>query len=82
MLGLAPEGTRSAAGLWRSGFWRIAKAVDVPIVPVFFDYARRVIGFAAPFDPTDDYKMDLEALQQIFAKVTPRQVAAIRRVVK
>ncbi len=77
-LGLAPEGTRSTMGTWRSGFWRIAKAADVPLVLVSFDYAHRVIAFAAPFDPTDDFEADRDALQKIVADVTPRRVAAVR----
>ena len=77
-LGLAPEGTRSTAGSWRSGFWRIAKAADVPMVLVSFDYAHRVIAFVAPFDPTDDFEADRDALQKIIAHVTPRRVAAVR----
>ena len=72
-LGLAPEGTRSTAGSWRSGFWRIAKAADVPMVIVSFDFARREIVFAAPFEPTDDFEADRDALQQIIADVTPRR---------
>jgi len=73
LLALAPEGTRSAVAEWRSGFWRIADAAEVPIVPVFFDYARRVIGFAAPYQSTGDYGVDLAHLQGIFAGVTPRR---------
>ncbi len=82
LLGIAPEGTRSTEGSWRSGFWRIAKAADVPLVLVFFDYARRVIGFEAPFDPTDDFEADREALQQIIVDVTPRRTLAARPVSK
>ena len=78
ILGLAPEGTRSTVGSWRSGFWRIAKAADVSLVLVSFDYAHRVIEFASPFAPTDDFETDLEALQQIIAEVTPRRARAAR----
>jgi len=78
ILGLAPEGTRSTVGSWRSGFWRIAKAAEVPMVLVSFDYARRVIEFASPFAPTDDFEIDLETLQQMIANVTPRRARAAR----
>jgi 1-acyl-sn-glycerol-3-phosphate acyltransferase len=71
LLALAPEGTRSPVAEWRSGFWRIAKAAEVPILPVFFDYATKVIGFASPHLPTDDYEDDLTRLKEVFSAVTP-----------
>lgn len=74
ILGLAPEGTRSVVASWRSGFWRIAKAAEVPIVMVYFDYAHRVVGFADPFNPSDDFDQDLAALKKLIADVTPRRV--------
>lgn len=72
-LGLSPEGTRSAVTSWRSGFWRIARAAEVPIVMVYFDYARRIVGFADPFYPSDDFERDLAILKKTIADVTPRR---------
>ena len=43
-LGVAPEGTRRAGVTWKSGFYRIAMAAQVPILPVYIDYRQRVIG--------------------------------------
>jgi 1-acyl-sn-glycerol-3-phosphate acyltransferase len=40
-LGLAPEGTRKYIPGWRSGFYRVAVACDVPLLVVTLDYARR-----------------------------------------
>lgn len=76
LLGLSPEGTRRAVSSWRSGFWRIAKAAEVPIVPVFFDYARRVIGFEETYYPTEDFEQDLARFQKIFADATPRRIVS------
>ncbi|RPH60411.1 MAG: acyltransferase, partial [Burkholderiales bacterium] len=46
--GVAPEGTRRIGAPFKSGFYRVAKAAAVPIVPVYFDYRRRVIGILSP----------------------------------
>lgn len=46
--GVAPEGTRRLGAPFKSGFYRIAQAAAVPIVPVFLDYRRRVIGVLPP----------------------------------
>ena len=59
---LAPEGTRKLAH-WKSGFYRIATEAGVPILPVGFDYSRRVVFFAPLFHPTGDYEKDLPVLR-------------------
>lgn len=46
--GVAPEGTRRQGAPFKTGFYRVAKAAGVPIVPVYFDYQRRVIGILPP----------------------------------
>jgi len=33
-LALAPEGTRKKVEKWKSGFWHIARAAQVPVLPV------------------------------------------------
>ena len=48
VLALAPEGTRKRVATWRSGYYAIAEGAGVPIVPVWFDWGRRVIGFGTP----------------------------------
>ena len=46
--GVAPEGTRRHGAPFKSGFYRVAQAAGVPIVPVYLDYRRRVIGILPP----------------------------------
>ena len=63
---LAPEGTRRRVEHWKSGFYRIALDAGVPILPVAFDYSRRVIAFAPLFNPTGDYEKDLVELRAFY----------------
>jgi hypothetical protein len=63
ILGLAPEGTRKRVSQWRSGFYRIARAADVPIVPVRLDWGRREIWIGAPMHPTADMNETISLLQ-------------------
>ena len=44
MLVLAPEGTRAKADRWRSGFWRIGEAADVPVIMSFLDASKKRTG--------------------------------------
>ena len=66
-LGIEPEGTRKRVAEWKSGFWRIARDAGVPIVPVYFDYPRKVIGLGAPFATTSDMRADIAALRAFYA---------------
>lgn len=61
--GLAPEGTRRRVARWKPGFWRIARAAGVPILPVYFHYPQRTIGVGAPFLPGNDLEADLARLR-------------------
>jgi 1-acyl-sn-glycerol-3-phosphate acyltransferase len=74
VLGLAPEGTRKKVEQWRTGFYRIAEAAGVPIVPVWMDFGRREFGIGAPFHPTGDLAADLAELQKHY-----RPEMALRR---
>jgi len=62
LLGIAPEGTRKKVPQWKSGFYRIAQAAGVPIVPLTFDYRSRTIVFFPLFEPTGEYEADLARL--------------------
>ncbi len=62
---IAPEGTRRRAP-WKSGFYRVAVAAGVPILPVAFDYPRKAVVFAPPFTPTGDYEKDLAAIRALY----------------
>jgi 1-acyl-sn-glycerol-3-phosphate acyltransferase len=61
VLGMSPEGTRSARP-WKTGFHRIARAANIPVVPAWIDYSRRVVGIGAPTFVTDDVGADLARL--------------------
>ncbi|MBK8900135.1 MAG: 1-acyl-sn-glycerol-3-phosphate acyltransferase [Anaerolineaceae bacterium] len=51
LLGLAPEGTRSLVSHWKMGFFHIARAAQVPILPVALDYGRKTIAIGEPVWP-------------------------------
>ena len=61
--GLAPEGTRKPVERWKAGFWKIAKAADVPVLPAYFHYPDRIIGVGPTFALTDDMHADLARIR-------------------
>lgn len=73
ILALAPEGTRRKVAEWKSGYWHIARAAGVPILPVGFDFDRRatVIGTARP--TTSSLEDDEGEFKRFFAGITPKR---------
>jgi 1-acyl-sn-glycerol-3-phosphate acyltransferase len=65
-LGITPEGTRKRVTQWKSGFWHIARDAGVPIVTVYFDYPRKVIGLGPLFQTSADMEADLVALRAFY----------------
>jgi len=72
LLAIAPQGTRTHGTPWRSGFYNIALAAKVPIVPAAFDFGRRSLTLFPVFEPTGNYAADLEKLQALYAGVRGR----------
>lgn len=66
LLVVTPEGTRKAAKRWRSGFYHIAMAANVPIVLGKIDYKNKVMGYLDVFYPTGDFDKDLRTIQSQF----------------
>jgi len=62
-----PEGTRSRAPFWRSGFYQIARAAKVPIVMGFLDYRRRCGGLGPAFFP-GELRADMDAIRAFYAE--------------
>jgi 1-acyl-sn-glycerol-3-phosphate acyltransferase len=61
------EGTRGYVPHWKSGFYHIAQAAGVPIVPSFLDYKRKVGGFGPALSPTGDISGDMDVLRRFYA---------------
>jgi len=72
VLALAPEGTRRRVARWRTGFYHIAHAAHVPIVPVALNFAERAIQIGAPFHTTGHVDADVAQLRARFSEVRGR----------
>jgi 1-acyl-sn-glycerol-3-phosphate acyltransferase len=68
LLAIAPEGTRSLTPGWKSGFYRIALAAEVPLLLATIDYAHKRIGIIGSFTPSGDAERDIAALAGHFAE--------------
>ena len=70
IIGLAPEGTRSKAARWRTGFYYIALKAQVPIVMAYLDYKNRVCGLGPSFMPTGDLPADFEIIREFYSGIS------------
>ena len=63
---IAPEGTRKFVPEWKTGFYHVANNAGVPIVPVAFDFERKIVRISPPFRTTGNRDADIGALQDLY----------------
>ncbi|WP_149195201.1 lysophospholipid acyltransferase family protein [Luteimonas sp. LNNU 24178] len=61
---VTPEGTRKQVKKWKTGFWKIAHAARVPILPAYFHYPNKTIGLGELFHASDDANADIARLRE------------------
>ena len=74
-LALAPEGTRKKVQKLKTGFYYIAKAAEVPILMVAFDFENKQVKVAQPFFPSNDIIADFEKINTFFKGVNGKVAA-------
>ncbi|MDA9240752.1 1-acyl-sn-glycerol-3-phosphate acyltransferase [bacterium] len=68
VIGLAPEGTRKKVETWKTGFLRIAEAIDCKIFIIGLDFPGKRIVLDQLFEPTGDYDADIATLQAFYRR--------------
>lgn len=67
VLAVPAEGSRGHREYWRSGFYYIAKAAQVPVVFSYLDYGARRGGFGPSMLPGADVKQDMDVVRAFYA---------------
>jgi 1-acyl-sn-glycerol-3-phosphate acyltransferase len=65
-LAVTPEGTRSRTSSWKSGFYRIALAADLPVGLGYIDYSTRTIGIDTYIKLTGDVAADFDRIRAFY----------------
>ena len=81
VLSITPEGTRSYRDHWKSGFYRIAMAADIPVGIGYIDYATRTVGVSEYFRLSGNEDADMAHIAQAYAHRAarnPEMAAPIR----
>jgi 1-acyl-sn-glycerol-3-phosphate acyltransferase len=80
IIGISPEGTRSKAPRWRTGFYYIALKANVPIVMAYLDYQNKVCGLGPSIKPTGDIQADFMIIRDFYSGIVgkyPQKQGAI-----
>lgn len=67
-IAITPEGTRSRTDHWKSGFYHLALAADVPVGLAFIDHPRRRIGMETYVALSGREDEDLEMFRAYYAE--------------
>ncbi|MFT4545965.1 MAG: 1-acyl-sn-glycerol-3-phosphate acyltransferase [Bacteroidia bacterium] len=71
-LTIAPDGTREWMPRWKTGFYYIAKAANVPIVLAYMDFGKKEVGMGEVFYPTDDEAADFKYIEEFYKDMTAK----------
>lgn len=66
------EGTRSYVEKWKTGFYHIAKKVNIPIALGYLDFKTKDIGIGMLLTPTDDMDADFDKIQDFYKNITAK----------
>lgn len=68
-LTIAPEGSRSKTKYWKSGFYYIALAANVPICLAYMNYKTKTLGFEKLLYPTGDIEADMKIIADFYSNI-------------
>jgi 1-acyl-sn-glycerol-3-phosphate acyltransferase len=71
VLVITPEGSRSLRKEWKTGFYYVAEAAQVPILLGYVDYAKKKAGIGGMVQPTTIEKT-LEQVMAFYSKISPK----------
>jgi hypothetical protein len=69
---VTPEGTRSYAPKWKSGFYHIALGAEVPIVVGYLDYKKKEAGVGLMVIPNGNMDEQIEELKAYGRTITAK----------
>ena len=72
MLIITPEGTRKKVAEWKLGFYHIARNANVPIVPAYIDYQKKVIGIGNGFYVSENVNNDILRIKEFVKVAVPK----------
>jgi 1-acyl-sn-glycerol-3-phosphate acyltransferase len=78
---IPPAGTRSRTDYWKSGFYQITLATQIPIVCGYLDYQKKVACLGLSFVPTGNVQEDMDRIRDFYQGIKgkhPENTSRIR----
>ena len=75
ILAVPPEGTRKKVVYWKSGFYQIARAAQVPVAMGFLDFSRKVAGLGPLLHTTGDVHADMDQVRAFYRDLRGKRPA-------
>ncbi len=78
---IPPAGTRSKTDYWKSGFYQITLATQIPIVCGYLDYKKKVACLGLSFVPTGNLQEDMDRIRDFYRDINgkhPENTSRIR----
>lgn len=69
---ITPEGTRAKRTEWKTGFYHVAAAANVPIGLGYLDYKNRIGGVGAWLSPSGNMDADMRKIMDFYRNAHPR----------
>jgi 1-acyl-sn-glycerol-3-phosphate acyltransferase len=66
------EATRKKVRKWKRGFYVIAQKAKVPVALGYLDYKKKIAGVGGLIDLTDNFKDDMQKIQDFYKDVTAK----------
>ena len=66
---VTPEGTRSKATEWKTGFYHVAKAANVPIALGYLDYGKKIAGIGKILNVSDSMEKDMHEIMEFYSNI-------------
>lgn len=77
---ITPSATRKKRDYWKSGFYRIACAAQVPILCGYLDYKRKQAGLGLSFVPTGAIKNDMDRIREFYQGIQGKRPELTTRI--
>ncbi len=78
---VTPEGTRRHRDYWKSGFYHLAKAAELPVALGYIDFPSKRLGIGPLIELSSDIETDLGKISQFYADKVgrfPEKAGSIR----
>ena len=77
---IAPSGTRKKRDYWKSGFYRIALAAQVPVTCGYLDYKKKIACLGLSFFLTGNITKDMDRIRDFYKDVQAKHPEMATRI--